>query len=154
MGTDPALIQQLEKVAIGLVGITALALRESATRPELTLLQWRALLLIGGSPEPLRIGDLARRLPASPSSATRVVERLSHRGLVTSLRRTVDGRGVWLEVTPTGQTEYQAVSERRRELLREAVMPLADVERDVDGALAVLADLMGSWPGTTSVGGR
>jgi DNA-binding MarR family transcriptional regulator len=154
MDPDRELIQQLEQLAVGLVGITALALRESPARPELTLLQWRALLLIGGSAAPVRMGDLARMLPASPSSATRVVDRLSSRGLVKSLRRSVDGRGVWLRITRKGRLEYEAVLNYRREMLSLAVARLPAENRQKPTTLAAMAGLIGRWPWATRLSDR
>ena len=145
MDEQHELIGRLEQLYVGLVGITALALRESGTRPELTLLQWRALEVLGGSSEPVRVGEIARVLPTSPSSTTRIVERLRRRGFVESQRTGDDRRGVWLRLTTSGRTEHQTVSAYRTELLLHA---LSAIETDGGSGndLAAVADAIGRFP--------
>ena len=55
---------------------------------------------------PVNLAALATALHISPSSATRMVDRLSARRLVSRKRAPVDHRNVVLTLTPTGSTVY------------------------------------------------
>jgi DNA-binding MarR family transcriptional regulator len=74
------LLPSLEAIVAGSVAVTARAL--AGTGSELTLVQWRALVVLHDSSDPVAIGELARALGASPSATSRLVRRLLARGYV------------------------------------------------------------------------
>ncbi|GIL37284.1 MarR family winged helix-turn-helix transcriptional regulator [Phycicoccus sp. DTK01] len=84
----------------------------------------------------LRMTQLGRAAALSPSAATRLVNRLEDRGLLTRILCADDRRGIYTELTPTG-----------RELLERA-RPTADdaLHGAVEQARATpeLADLVGA----------
>jgi len=75
------LLPALEAIVMGSVALTARALADAGS--ELTLAQWRVLVVLHGADSPLTIGDLARRVGASPSAMSRLVGRLIARGYVS-----------------------------------------------------------------------
>lgn len=74
---------------------------------ELTMPQFRALLLLGQGPR--RMGDLASHLGVSLPSATSVVERLVQKGLVERRDDPSDRRVVLCALTPRGREEVEKV---------------------------------------------
>ena len=94
-----------------LVGIAVRSL--TASDEEVTLPQYRTLVTLtyGGS---RRLADLALSLGVSPSTATRMCDRLVRKGLITRTRDEIDRREVNLEVTPSGRMIVEGVIERRR----------------------------------------
>ena len=113
----------LERLAVGSVAVTARAI--SAAQADLTFLQWRVLLVAGERAEGLAVGEIADRIGAHPSPASRVVSRLRRRGLLQTLRDGSDARVVRVTLTPSGAD------------LRDRILGLR--ARDLAGCLATLA---------------
>lgn len=109
---------RLERIVVASVAVTARALAEVA--PELTILQWRVLVLID-TPEGMGVGPLAAALEAKIAAVSRLIGRLRVRGLVETKRGESDARLVFVTLTPKGQGLRQRVIERRRAELRAAV---------------------------------
>lgn len=112
------IVDDLNGLAFALVALTARAVYETAG--ELSLLQWRALVELeaGG---PLRLGDLAARLPSSMPAASRLVKRMTERGLLVIRPVPADGRGISVQLSAKGRTLHAAVVDRRRDLIAEGV---------------------------------
>jgi hypothetical protein len=74
---DEKLIEAVEGLAFGVVGLTSQALAETGQENELTLAQWRVLVILGqGS---MRVGAIADRIGSSLASARRLVARMEAR---------------------------------------------------------------------------
>lgn len=104
-----------------LVAVSARSLESSPA--DVTLNQYRALVVLS-TQSPIHMTDLAHELSLSPSSATRLVERLERKGLVArtmseTSRRCID---LWLE--PAGVDLVGQVMAERRRIFEEL---LADV---------------------------
>ena len=95
------LLASLEAIVTGSVAVTARALADAGS--ELTLVQWRALVVLAASDAPLTIGDLAREVGASPSGMSRLVRRLVARGYVSSRYERADRRKRRLVVSDRGR---------------------------------------------------
>ncbi|AUM16668.1 MULTISPECIES: MarR family winged helix-turn-helix transcriptional regulator [Rhodococcus] len=63
----------------------------------------RALHVVGHSPEPLRLGDVAKSLRIAPRSATEVIDRLETRGLTRRVADPADRRAVCVHLTDEGR---------------------------------------------------
>jgi hypothetical protein len=64
-GKAPAvasITDDLERIAIGMVGLTTRALAHAESDLELTFPQWRAILVVGAEIEGARIGEVAARV--------------------------------------------------------------------------------------------
>jgi DNA-binding MarR family transcriptional regulator len=68
----------------------------------ITYAQARALRLVAGAPEPLRMADLADRLDVVPRSATSMIDALEAAGLVERHPDAVDRRSIRLTVSRAG----------------------------------------------------
>jgi DNA-binding MarR family transcriptional regulator len=101
-----------------LVGVAARSL--APVEEELTLVQFRALLLVVeqrvSSP-----GDLATFLDVHPSNATRLVERLVAKGLVTRDGAADDRRTIVVEATVAGRALIRQVLDQRRRHIDQIV---------------------------------
>jgi DNA-binding MarR family transcriptional regulator len=112
------IVDDLNTLAVALVALSARAVYEAAG--DLSLLQWRALVELdaGG---PLRLGDLAARLPSSMPATSRLVKRMTERGLLVTRPVPADGRGISVQLSAKGRTLHAAVIDRRRDLIAEGV---------------------------------
>ncbi len=108
----------LERIVVASVAITARALAEVA--PELTFVQWRALVLVD-RPEGIAVGALATALGAKIAAMSRLVGRLHARGLVETHRGEADARVVLVTLTSAGGELRSRVVARRREDVRAAI---------------------------------
>ena len=127
--------------------MVAIAVRSLAGNPDdVTLPQYRTLVVLtfGG---PRRLADLAEALTVSPSTATRMCDRLVKKNLVSRTRDELDRREVKLAITPLGRRVVSDVIDRRRsevrDLLRAIPVPL---RRQLVSSLTLLATAAGEAP--------
>ena len=73
----------LERIAIGTVGLTTRALAHAETDFELTFPQWRAILVVGADTNGARVGEVAARVGVTLPATGRLLRRLERRGLTT-----------------------------------------------------------------------
>ncbi len=126
-----ALLDALDDLSIEVVSLTARALAQGGTERDLTLAQWRALVLIA-SADGVRASDLAARVGMSRPSMSRLVSRLERKGLVRATTDPTDGRAAILSSTPTGWQALRDTRVRRRRMMADA---LARAGRTIPGSL-------------------
>lgn len=114
------LASEIERLLTSGIGITARAIDQMADAAELTLVQWR-VLVIASQTDGLRIGKLAAHLGISIPSASRLVRRIEAQGLVTATRADDDRRATNIALTKAGRVIVDAVVRCRRELIRLAL---------------------------------
>ena len=90
---DRGQIDLLERLVVGSVAITERAIAAAGT--DLTFVQWRVLLIVGEQPAGATVGEIAGRIGARGSPASRLISRLKGRGVVRAERdrRTVGWYG-------------------------------------------------------------
>ena len=115
-GGHTDLASEIERLLTSGIGITARAIDQTAEAAELTLVQWR-VLVIASQTEGLRIGELAAHLGISIPSASRLVRRIESQGLVTAMRADDDRRATNIALTKAGREIVDAVVRRRRKLI-------------------------------------
>ena len=99
-----------------LVAVAARSL--AACEAEITLPQYRALVVLSAR-GPRRVADLAEALGVTPSTATRMCDRLVAKQLLRRTRSPQDRRSVRVAITAEGRRMVDQVSAaRRRELQR------------------------------------
>jgi Transcriptional regulators len=130
------LVGVLERLVVGSVAITARAI--ATTDAELTFMQWRVLLVVGEREEGQAVGEIATRIGAHASPASRVVSRLKRRGLVSTDKGDLDKRVVRVQLTETGRNLRTRVLEQRGRDLADVleIVSMTPVESE---ALARLA---------------
>jgi DNA-binding MarR family transcriptional regulator len=137
----------IEAIILASRAMVAIAVRSLAGNPDdVTLPQYRTLVVLtfGG---PTRLADLAEALTVSPSTATRMCDRLVRKNLVSRTRDELDRREVKLAITPLGRKVVADVIERRRaevgDLLRAIPVPLRG---QLVSSLTLLATAAGEAP--------
>lgn len=114
------LLDALDDLSIEVVALTAMALDQGGQAQDLTLAQWRALVLIA-SADGIRASDLAARLGMSRPSMSRLVRRLARKGLIGTTTDPADGRAVILSSTVAGRQALLDTRRRRRRMVSDAL---------------------------------
>jgi DNA-binding MarR family transcriptional regulator len=135
---DEGLTGALERIVYGGVAITNLALAETAL--EITLPQWRVLVVVGESTDGAAVSEIAARIGAAVSPASKLVTRLERRGLLTTAKDTVDRRVTRVRLTDAGATLRTHVLDCRREYISRALDAAGPAPAGSDGFLAALGE--------------
>ncbi len=141
---DNEVIEAIIHASRAMVAIAIRSLTECGEA--VTLPQYRTLVVLsdGG---PRRLADLADALGVSPSTATRMCDRLVRKGLITRTRDELDRREVNLGVTDAGRTTVMEVINRRRADVCALLgsIPLG-TRRDLVDSLRLLSAATGDSP--------
>lgn len=137
MTPDERIVHAVERLMVEAVGMTTVALAELGPEVDLTIAQWRALVVVGGSPSGIRVGEIALRMGSAVPTTSRLVRRLERRGLVGTERDEADRRATLVRLTDAGERIRAAIVERRRQLIRDALAAGPDgVSGELLGGLA------------------
>ena len=120
---DDRLVNALERLVVGAVGMTTAALESFAPAVDLTLPQWRALVVVAQA-NGIRVGEIASRVGMSVPSTSRLVRRLERRGLVLTGRDDSDRRATIVRPTAEGTELWSTLVEHRRRLIGELIESL------------------------------
>lgn len=143
---DAKLLDPLEGIVFGAIGLTTVALQRATPDVELTFAQWRVLVVVGEHEDGLRVGEVAARVGASLPSASRLIRRMERHGLVTSERDAGDRRATLVRLTGAGQGVRSEVVRARRALIvgllaeRDGQLP-----NDLEAGLQAIADAMSRY---------
>lgn len=102
----------LERLAMGAVSVTARAVGDAA--PELSLLQWRVLVVLAESPGGAAVSGLAARIGSRLPATSRLVGRMRRHGLVEAHKDRPDARVTTVTLAPGGRAIWERVTARRR----------------------------------------
>ena len=109
------LIDILERLAVGSVAVTERAI--AAAGADLSFVQWRVLLIVGERDDGATVGEIAARIGAHVSPASRLVSRLKRRGVVRTAKDDSDGRVTRVRLTESGlDLRGRVLEQRRRDL--------------------------------------
>jgi DNA-binding MarR family transcriptional regulator len=129
-----------------MAGVAARTVAEATD--DLTLPQHRTLVVLAEQ-GPRHLADLAQALGVSPSTATRMCDRLVRKRLITRTRDEVDRREVDLALTNAGKALVDEVAHRRKSELRKLVGDVSKDERErLIAALRLVAEAAGEVPDT------
>ena len=141
--TEDEVTEAIIQASRAMVAIAVRSLGEGSE--EVTLPQYRTLVVLTYGKR--RLADLAEALAVSPSTATRMCDRLVRKGLITRSRDEIDRREVNLEVTAAGRRVVSDVIERRRAEVRNVLEGIpVDARRQLVSSLYVLAAAAGQAP--------
>ncbi|MEP7361420.1 MAG: MarR family transcriptional regulator [Chloroflexota bacterium] len=138
--TSAALLDDIERIVVGSVAVTAQALNDA--HPELTLSQWRVLVLVD-QPDGMAVGAIAKSLGAKIAAVSRLVGRLRERGLIQTHRSDVDARLVLVSLTASGRRLRHRIVDSRRAVLT-AMLKETGLTSDMKPAVEQLAALLGA----------
>lgn len=96
--------------------LVAVAARSLVDVGDVTLPQFRALVVLSGRPD-TTVSELATALDIHPTTATRLVDRLVGKRFVRRTEGADDRRVTLLHLTPTGRRLVARVTERRAQHL-------------------------------------
>jgi len=123
---NASIARDLERIAIGMVGITTRALAHADTDLELTFPQWRAILLVGADIDGARVGEVAARVGVTLPATSRLLRRLAGRGLVVLRTDDADRRATRARLTERGRAIREAILAHRRASLESVATKLQD----------------------------
>ena len=103
-------VDALISASRALVGVSA---RSLADVDEVTLPQFRALVVVAGRPN-ATVSQLAERLDIHPSTATRLCDRLVRKRLIRRVERHADRRETEIVLATRGRRLVERVTQRRR----------------------------------------
>lgn len=142
--SDEDLTEAILLASRAMVGVAVRSL--SGSEHDVTLPQYRTLVVLAYT-GPRRLADLAATLAVSPSTATRMCDRLVRKGLISRSRDTVDRREVSLDVTDEGRRLVHGVMDRRRKEVRTLLRSIPDEARaPLASSLEHLARAAGETP--------
>jgi DNA-binding MarR family transcriptional regulator len=141
---DEAAVDAVLTASRTLVAVVTRSL--GAAAEETSIAQYRALVVLA-SRGPQRVGDLARALDVTPSTAGRMCDRLVRKGLIRRHRARTDRRAVQVSITGAGRQVVDEATARRRTLLAGilARLPVRQ-QRAVASALGAFASAAGEIP--------
>ena len=134
---DEALIDELVVASRALLGVAA---RSLADAHDVTIPQFRALVLLAAAPRTTT--ELSEALSVHQSTATRLCDRLVRKGWVRREADTVDRRVTRLVLTAPGKRMVATVLRRRRKAIAEIVGRMDGV--DASAAAAALSAFAGA----------
>jgi DNA-binding MarR family transcriptional regulator len=141
---DDAVVDAVLVASRALVAVAARSL--AGVAEDVTLPQYRALVLLAqrGS---CRSVDLAEALAVSPSTASRMADRLVRKGLVTRGSSPGDRRAVLLALSESGESLVRDVMRRRRHEVARILREVPARERPaITTALQEFARAAGEVP--------
>ncbi len=144
MDDDRDLVDAFVAASRALVAVAARSLSDLAE--DVTLPQYRALVVLS-TRGPQRAADLAAGLDVTPSTGSRMIERLARKHLVRRVRATDDRRTVRVHLTPAGKETVARVTDRRRAEIERILeqMPTRG-RRALTAALRAFAAAAGEVP--------
>lgn len=124
-----------------LLGVVARSVAEALDM--VTLPQFRVLVVLAGS-GPMRMGALAERVGAVPSTFSRSVDRMEQGGWVRREHSPESRREVLIHLTPHGENLVAHVTDRRRREIADILAQLKPDDRQAVGrAFALFAAAAG-----------
>ena len=108
---------------------------------DLTMREYDVLYTLSKCHEPLRLGELHRHVLLSQPALSRMVDRLTERGLVERKADLVDGRGVRLSLTEAGRQWQRRIGRRHARSVTRAMTAALDAAemRQLEGICRKLA---------------
>ena len=135
-----AVAADLERIAVGAVGLTTRALAIADAGFELTFPQWRALLVLGEGDDGARIGEVAARVGVTLPATSRLLRRLERRGLTALAVDEHDRRAMRARLTDRGRAVREAILTHRRAAIREIATALPGIDGlDLPAGLRAIA---------------
>lgn len=149
---DDALDAAVRELLVASRALVAVAARSLVDIGDVTLPQFRALVVISVRPE-TTVSDLASALDVHPTTVTRLVDRLVRKRLVRRSEVAEDRRVTVLHLTAGGRRLVQRVTDRRAQQLADIARRMPrDAWPKVVEALSAFAAAAGE-PGDVDVFG-
>ena len=139
--TTRAIVDALERVVFAGVALTTRALSEARADLDLTLAQWRVLVVLGEDEDGATISQVAGRIGVTLPATSRQLRRLERRGLVDISRDERDRRATRVQLTRLGRSARDDVISFRRRRIAQIAASL-DLDPAMATPLARIADAL------------
>ena len=136
-----AVVDALERIVFAGVALTTRALAEARADLDLTLAQWRVLVVLGETEDGATISQVAARIGVTLPATSRQLRRLERRGLVDVRRDESDRRATRVRLTRLGGSARDDVISFRRRKIAQIAASL-DLDPAMATQLARIADAM------------
>ena len=131
-----AVARAVDRIVVAGVALTARALSEGTSESDLSLPQWRVLVVLGEASGPLRLSDIAGHVGVTLPATSRQLRRLERRGLIEIRPHEQDHRAVSVALTAAGQRVRETIVRHRLKAIRAATR---DIAVDEEGATQLTA---------------
>jgi MarR family transcriptional regulator, transcriptional regulator for hemolysin len=131
----------VDRIMVAGVALTTRALSQAMPGMDLTFPQWRALLVVGDSPDGATISEVANRVGVTLPATSRQLQRLARRGLVEIGRDQRDRRATRTRLTTGGQVIRDRILGFRQERISAAISDIGQ-SAVTNRELAEIADLL------------
>jgi DNA-binding MarR family transcriptional regulator len=139
--TTSAIVDALERVVFAGVALTTRALSEARADLDLTLAQWRVLVVLGETEDGATISQVAGRIGVTLPATSRQLRRLERRGLVDVSRDQQDRRATRVRLTRLGRSARDDVISFRRRKIAQIAASL-ELDPAMSTQLARIADAL------------
>ncbi len=143
--TTTATSRALERLVFAGVALTSRALAEATPGLELTLPQWRAIVVLGEASDGARVSEVATRVGGSLPGTSRLLRRLERRGLVSARQDERDHRATRVRLTPDGRAVRTAIFEYRRRTIRRVARvasPSPELTVELERLAAAIGEML------------
>ena len=137
----PSIVDALERIVFAGVALTTRALSEARADLDLTLTQWRVLVVLGESQDGVTISQVAGRIGVTLPATSRQLRRLERRGLVDVSRDQRDRRATRVGLTRLGRSARDDVISFRRRMITQIAASL-ELDPAMATQLAQIADAL------------
>jgi DNA-binding MarR family transcriptional regulator len=135
---DPGVIDAIERIVVAGVAMTNASIVRSRPNLELTLQQWRVLVVLGEAPDGRSVGEIARQIAVTLPATSRQLRRMEERGLLTLEPDGHDRRVTRARLTEAGISARASIILDRRTSIAAAIGDLR-TDPDLVGGLVRIA---------------
>lgn len=135
------MVDALERIVFAGVALTTRALSEARADLDLTLAQWRVLVVLGENDDGATVSQVASRIGVTLPATSRQLRRLQRRGLVDVSRDSRDRRATRVRLTSLGHAARDDVISFRRKKIAQAAAAL-DFDPEMAAPLARIAEAL------------
>ena len=136
-----AVVDAIERLVFAGVALTTRALSEARADLDLTLAQWRVLVVLGETEDGALISQVARQIGVTLPATSRQLRRLERRGLVDLSPDQRDRRATRVRLTRLGRSARNDVISFRRRKIAQIATSL-DLDPAMATELARIADAL------------
>lgn len=127
---DPDLLDAIERIVVAGVAMTNTSLIRSRPNLELTLQQWRVMVVLGDSVQGRPVGEVSRLISVTRPATGRQLHRMEQRGIVALETDAHDRRVTRVRLTDAGLEARESIMADRRAAITAALREV-DVHGDV-----------------------
>lgn len=138
---DRAIVDTIERLVFAGVALTTRALSEARGDLDLTLAQWRVLVILGEAEDGATVSQVAARIGVTLPATSRQLRRLARRGLLEIGTDQRDRRATRVRLTTLGSSARDDVVGFRRAKISEIAADL-DLDPGLAWQLTRIADAL------------